>query len=187
MSSCSPPASITAYFGCGSSLAVRMRLLIRTYRLTSPAVGKMTTRPFVITYEGRWLMAHDGLSSPALHVTPAATVGDLTDWGSQPDMEEGQSDSSGILLWAGSAAPPSASWCTRKSTMSFWICSSRRPSSGNWAIPWMIIPGWGRYAMSPLPEKQKNTSRTLWPREPTSYLILLDSSFKARTSFKRPG
>ena len=44
-------------------------------------------------------MAHETVKSSAPHVAPATTVGDLTDWGPQPDMIEGQSHSSGVLLW----------------------------------------------------------------------------------------
>ena len=35
-------------------------------------------------------MAHNGLISSAPHLALASTVGDLTDWGEQPDMLEGQ-------------------------------------------------------------------------------------------------
>ena len=60
-------------------------------------------------------MPHDTLSSSAPHIKNASTISDdLTDWGDQPDMLEGQSHSSGILLWAnGDETSESAMWvCT---------------------------------------------------------------------------
>ncbi len=69
-------------------------------------------------------MAHDGLSSSAPHVAPAATLGDLTDWGDQPDMVEGQSRSSGILLWTSD---------DKKSESGLWVCTP-----GTWRLS---LPG----------------------------------------------
>ena len=41
-----------------------------------------------------------GLKSSAPHIAQASTIDhDIEDWGDQPDMVEGQSHSSGILLW----------------------------------------------------------------------------------------
>ena len=59
-------------------------------------------------------MAHGGLQSSAPHVAPATTLGDLTDWGDQPDMLEGQSHSSGVLLWASE---------DKKSESGLWVCT----------------------------------------------------------------
>lgn len=41
------------------------------------------------------------LKSTAPHIHGATTFDDLVDWGSQPDMQEGQSHSSGRLLFKG--------------------------------------------------------------------------------------
>ena len=59
-------------------------------------------------------MVHDGLASSAPHIAPAATIDDLTDWGDQPDMIEGQSRSSGILLWESD---------DKKSESGLWVCN----------------------------------------------------------------
>jgi uncharacterized cupin superfamily protein len=59
-------------------------------------------------------MARLDLSSSAPHVQPATTVSDLTDWGKQPDMVEGQSYSSGILLWTSE---------DKKSESGLWVCT----------------------------------------------------------------
>lgn len=69
-------------------------------------------------------MAHDGLSSSAPHVVPATTLGDLTDWGDQPDMLEGQSHSSGVLLWMSD---------DKKSESGLWVCTP-----GTWRLS---LPG----------------------------------------------
>lgn len=65
-------------------------------------------------------MAHDGLSSSAPHIAQVAKVCDLTDWGSQPDMVEGQSYSSGILLWVSD---------DKKSESGLWECTP-----GTWRL-----------------------------------------------------
>ena len=69
-------------------------------------------------------MAHAGLASSAPHIAPATTLGDLTDWGDQPDMLEGQSHSSGILLWASD---------DQKSEAGLWVCTP-----GTWRLS---LPG----------------------------------------------
>jgi uncharacterized cupin superfamily protein len=69
-------------------------------------------------------MAHHGLPSSAPHVAPATTLGDLTDWGDQPDMLEGQSHSSGVLLWASD---------DKKSESGLWVCTP-----GTWRLS---LPG----------------------------------------------
>lgn len=69
-------------------------------------------------------MPHDGLSSSAPHIAAAATVSDLTDWGDQPDMVEGQSHSSGVLLWTSD---------DKKSEAGLWVCTP-----GTWRLS---LPG----------------------------------------------
>ncbi len=68
-------------------------------------------------------MAHDGLASSAPHVARATTVGDLTDWGPQPDMVEGQSHSSGVLLWKNNDGT---------SESGLWVCT---PGTWRLALP----------------------------------------------------
>ncbi len=65
-------------------------------------------------------MAHDTVTSSAPHIKPATTVGDLTDWGPQPDMVEGQSHSSGVLLWKND---------TGTSESGLWVCTP-----GTWRL-----------------------------------------------------
>jgi len=65
-------------------------------------------------------MAHPGLASSAPHVANATAVNDLTDWGLQPDMIEGQSRSSGVLLWKSADG---------KSESGFWVCTP-----GTWRL-----------------------------------------------------
>jgi uncharacterized cupin superfamily protein len=69
-------------------------------------------------------MAHAGLASSAPHIAPATTIGDLTDWGDQPYMLEGQSHSSGILLWTSD---------DQKSEAGLWVCTP-----GTWRLS---LPG----------------------------------------------
>jgi len=69
-------------------------------------------------------MAHTGLASSAPHVAPATTLGELNDWGDQPDMLAGQSRSSGVLLWASA---------DKKSESGLWVCTP-----GTWRLD---IPG----------------------------------------------
>ncbi len=69
-------------------------------------------------------MAHEGLKSTAPHVAPATTLGDLKDWGDQPDMIEGQSKSSGVLLWKNAEGT---------SESGLWICTP-----GTWRLS---LPG----------------------------------------------
>ncbi len=59
-------------------------------------------------------MAHDGFASTAPHIAQATTVGDLTDWGHLPDMVEGQSHTSGVLLWMSD---------DKKSESGLWVCT----------------------------------------------------------------
>jgi len=59
-------------------------------------------------------MAHNGLTSSAPHIAAATTIGNLTDWGPQPDMVEGQSHSSGVLLWKSNDG---------KSESGLWVCT----------------------------------------------------------------
>jgi hypothetical protein len=65
-------------------------------------------------------MAHARLESSAPHLAPATTFGALTDWGDQPDMLEGQSRSSGVLLWASE---------DKKSEAGLWVCTP-----GTWRL-----------------------------------------------------
>lgn len=53
-------------------------------------------------------------SSSAPHIRPATSIGELTDWGPQPEMLEGQSQSSGILLWKNSQGT---------SESGLWVCT----------------------------------------------------------------
>ncbi len=59
-------------------------------------------------------MAHEGLNSTAPHVAPATTLGGIKDWGDQPDMIEGRSRTSGVLLHKG----PNG-----ESESGIWICT----------------------------------------------------------------
>ncbi|MBT4889066.1 MAG: DUF861 domain-containing protein, partial [Rhodospirillales bacterium] len=69
-------------------------------------------------------MAHDTLNSSAPHIKNATTIShDLEDWGDQPDMLEGQSHSSGVLLWANEDA---------SSESAMWICT---PGTWRLSIP----------------------------------------------------
>ena len=66
-------------------------------------------------------MPHKGLNSTAPHFAPATTIdNDLEDWGDQPDMLEGQSKSSGILLWQNE---------DQTSESAMWICTP-----GTWRL-----------------------------------------------------
>lgn len=65
-------------------------------------------------------MAHEGLASSAPHVARASSVGELADWGEQPDMLEGQSYSSGIQLWSSADG---------KSDSGIWVCTP-----GTWRL-----------------------------------------------------
>lgn len=59
-------------------------------------------------------MADLGLRSTAPHVYAATDIEDLTDWGDQPDMIEGQSHSSGVLLWKN---------VDGSSEVGLWVCT----------------------------------------------------------------
>jgi len=65
-------------------------------------------------------MAHEGVRSSAPHVYSPTTAGDLTDWGDQPDMIEGQSRSSGVLLWKNADGT---------SESGLWVCTP-----GTWRL-----------------------------------------------------
>ena len=69
-------------------------------------------------------MAHDGLTSSAPHLASVTTVGDLTDWGDQPDMLAGQSHSSGVMLWTSE---------DKNSESGLWVCTP-----GTWRLS---LPG----------------------------------------------
>ena len=56
-------------------------------------------------------------ASSAPHLGPADTIGNLVDWGVQPDSLEGQSHSSGILLWKNNEGT---------SESGLWVCSPGR-------------------------------------------------------------
>jgi len=62
--------------------------------------------------------------SSAPHATQATRLDDLTDWGPQPDMVEGQSHSSGVLLWKNEAGT---------SESGLWVCTP-----GTWRLS---LPG----------------------------------------------
>tara|TARA_B100000676_G_scaffold306035_1_gene361456 strand:- start:17770 stop:18033 length:264 start_codon:yes stop_codon:yes gene_type:complete len=66
-------------------------------------------------------MPHDGLKSTAPHFAPATTIGDLTDWGDQPDMIEGQPHSSRILLWQNADKTSESALC--QCTLGTWRLS----------------------------------------------------------------
>ena len=57
------------------------------------------------------------LKSTAPHIHNATTFDDLVDWGSQPDMQEGQSHSSGRLLFKGPNNQPETG---------IWVCTPGR-------------------------------------------------------------
>src|SRR5687768_12859984 len=57
------------------------------------------------------------LKSTAPHIHNATTYGDLADWGNQPDMAEGQSHSSGRLLFKGPNNQPETG---------IWVCTPGR-------------------------------------------------------------
>ena len=63
------------------------------------------------------------LQSTAPHIHDAATYDDLVDWGDQPDMIEGQSHSSGRLLFKGPDNSPETG---------LWICT---PGTWRLSIP----------------------------------------------------
>ena len=65
-------------------------------------------------------MPHKGLASSAPHVAQATSVSDLTDWGDQPDMINGQSHSSGVLLWQSADG---------RSESGLWVCTP-----GTWRL-----------------------------------------------------
>lgn len=69
-------------------------------------------------------MAHDGLQSSAPHLAEASTTDELEDWGDQPDMIEGQSHSSGVLLWMSG---------DKRSEAGMWVCTT-----GSWRLS---LPG----------------------------------------------
>ncbi|MBT4891293.1 MAG: cupin domain-containing protein [Rhodospirillales bacterium] len=60
------------------------------------------------------------MNSSAPHIINPAKVSDLKDWGVQPDMVEGQSHSSGVLLWKSA---------DRKSESGLWVCTP-----GTWKL-----------------------------------------------------
>jgi len=62
-------------------------------------------------------MAIVNTTSSAPHLGPADAVGNLVDWGVQPDSLEGQSHSSGILLWKNDQGT---------SESGLWVCSPGR-------------------------------------------------------------
>ena len=57
------------------------------------------------------------LKSTAPHIHDATIYGDLVDWGNQPDMQEGQSHSSGRLLFKGPDNRPETG---------IWVCTPGR-------------------------------------------------------------
>lgn len=57
------------------------------------------------------------LASSAPHITGAGTYDDLLDWGPQPDMVEGQSHSTGRLLFKGPGNIPETG---------IWVCTPGR-------------------------------------------------------------
>ena len=59
----------------------------------------------------------DTLKSTAPHIHDATTFGDLVDWGIQADMQEGQSHSSGRLLFKGPNNQPETG---------IWVCTPGR-------------------------------------------------------------
>lgn len=63
------------------------------------------------------------LASSAPHIHGATTFDDLVDWGSQPDMIEGQSHSSGRLLFKGPNNSPETG---------VWVCT---PGTWKLSIP----------------------------------------------------
>ncbi len=69
-------------------------------------------------------MARVNKASSAPHVSPATTVAELTDWGAQPDMLQGQSHSSGVLLWKNEEGT---------SESGLWVCTP-----GTWRLS---LPG----------------------------------------------
>lgn len=69
-------------------------------------------------------MTEAARESSAPHVYQATTVDDLTDWGAQPDMVDGQSSSSGILLWKNEDGT---------SESGLWVCTP-----GTWRL---TLPG----------------------------------------------
>ena len=62
-------------------------------------------------------MAIENKNSSAPHLRPATTIGNLVDWGAQPASLEGQSHSSGILLWKNNEGT---------SESGLWVCSPGR-------------------------------------------------------------
>lgn len=62
-------------------------------------------------------MAREGLTATAPHIHSATSVQDLDDWGDQPDMLEGQSHSSGLLLWKSEDSASEAG---------LWVCTPGR-------------------------------------------------------------
>lgn len=71
------------------------------------------------------MTSHPGLESSAPHLASASTVSEnLSDWGDQPDMLEGQSHSSGVLLWSSD---------DKTSESGMWVCTP-----GTWRLS---IPG----------------------------------------------
>ena len=65
-------------------------------------------------------------ASSAPHIANAATAGDLADWGPQPDMIEGQSHSSGRLLWKEERGGE------RTAESGLWVCT---PGAWRLAVP----------------------------------------------------
>ena len=59
----------------------------------------------------------DGLKSSAPHIHNATSYDDLVDWGPQPDSIEGQSHSSGRLLYKGPGNQPETG---------IWVCTPGR-------------------------------------------------------------
>jgi len=57
------------------------------------------------------------LASSAPHIHGATTFDDLADWGPQPDMTEGQSQSTGRLLYKGPGNSPETG---------IWVCTPGR-------------------------------------------------------------
>ena len=57
------------------------------------------------------------LKSTAPHIHNATTFADLVDWGAQPDMQEGQSHSTGRLLFKGPNNQPETG---------IWVCTPGR-------------------------------------------------------------